>query len=73
MNGKKEDMEIMSSSISSENKSLGEHLINGDKVVCIKCHEGIYVPAFPEAKIKHDFYCNKCGDKVHLDANVIVE
>ena len=44
-----------------------------DKIKCENCEKGIFVPANPESKINHMFYCNHCGIKVHIDPNVNIE
>lgn len=44
-----------------------------DKIVCVACGKGIYVPFNPEYEVNYSFTCYKCGSHVHFEANVIVE
>lgn len=44
-----------------------------DGIICDVCKKGIYIPLNKESKINHSFTCNKCGARVHFEANVIVE
>lgn len=66
--GNKEDMEIMSSSLSLRTTSK-----ETDNIKCEKCEKGIFIPDYPESEINHSFHCNYCGIKVHLEADVVVE
>ncbi len=53
--------------------SLGERLLNGEKVVCEDCEKGYYLPLNPNAKTNHYYYCSECGKKIHFEENVVVE
>lgn len=63
----------MSNLTSSKKKRLTMTSKEEDCVVCESCGEGIYIPLNPNAEINHAFTCNKCGDRFHFEANVIVE
>lgn len=44
-----------------------------DNIQCENCGKGIYIPKNPESEINHSFYCNYCGVRINLDADVVVE
>lgn len=64
---------IMDNSISFDLHGLAPASKEEDQIQCNVCHEGIYVPFNPSYKINHGFICNKCGSRVHFEANVVVE
>lgn len=46
----------------------------GEKVSCIKCGKGIYVTTEGYLETSHCYWCDKCGDTIHITpGNVIVE
>ena len=53
--------------------SLSERLLSGEKVECLSCHKGQYLPLNPEFEMNHTYQCPECGDSVHIEANVTVE
>ena len=61
-------MEIMNNLILLETTSK-----ESDNIVCDVCGKGILVPNNPSFDINHSFHCNKCGERIHLEANVVVE
>lgn len=70
MNGKREDMVIMSSSI-----SLSDYprLLKGEKIKCPECNKGYFVRTHPNAEIDHEFRCNNCGAILRFEPNVEVK
>lgn len=47
---------------------------NGETVTCEKCGVGWYVTAEGYLKTANGYWCNRCGNAIHLTpANVIVE
>lgn len=52
----------------SDHNSLLSRLKGKEKVTCTKCGRGSY-----NAKGPYDFYCDKCGDHIHIVPNVTVE
>lgn len=63
----------MNNSISSDPRSLTPTSKEKDQIECVVCHKGIYIPFNPSYEINHLFTCNKCGSRVHFEANVVVE
>ena len=59
--------------ISNSLTSLSEKLIQGEKVTCLKCKQGIYVPQNKECKVNHYYRCDACGDTIILEPNVEIE
>jgi len=53
--------------------SLSDKLLNGEKVQCMKCKKGIYVPQNKEYTINHYYHCNMCNDTVILEPLVEIE
>lgn len=61
-------METLNNSI-----SLSERLNNEEEVKCVECKKGYYRPINPKYKINHCFVCDKCGSRVTLEPNVVVD
>lgn len=57
----------------SENKNITDKLLNGETVFCVKCHKGKYISKAKDISKSHDFYCDNCGDNIHLIPNITVE
>lgn len=66
-------MGIMTNSISLEKNELTTESKEADRVKCVECQEGIYIPLNPDAVFNYSFTCNKCGGHAHFDKSVIVE
>lgn len=62
----------MNNSILSDRNKLTMTSKEKDKIECTVCHKGIYVPLNPKSEINHAFTCNKCGSRVHIEANVVI-
>lgn len=45
-----------------------KELLEGEKVICPKCNNGYFIPAYSIEAIKECSYfkCNCCGEELHL-------
>lgn len=68
MNGK--EVDIMEASVSE----MIVQLRRGKQIQCQKCKKGIYVTNPKYIKTSNSFWCNKCGDLLHVTpGDVIVD
>lgn len=58
---------------SSNSTLLNMKTKRSDKVICVRCGKGIYIPFNESAEINHSFKCNNCGQQVHMDPVVVID
>lgn len=46
---------------------------NGEKIVCEKCGEGIYITDAKDISTSHCFYCNNCNSMINIDPCIDIE
>lgn len=51
--------------------ALIEKLRTGEKIKCLKCKKGIYVTKQEYLNTSHNFWCDKCGDLLHVISSKI--
>ena len=58
----------------SKNKmSTADRLYSGEKVKCVDCMAGVYVPVGGTYKDAHIFKCDKCGSAITFTPNIIIK
>lgn len=63
MIGKKADIKVEKGFNISD---LIERLRAGEEIKCLKCKKGIYVTKKEFISTSHSFWCDKCGDLLHV-------
>lgn len=52
---------------------LDEELIKNREAKCPRCKDGVIRPILPNQTNPTSFSCDKCGNKVNFERNVVVE
>ena len=53
--------------------STADRLYSGEKVKCVDCMAGVYVPVGGTYKDAHIFKCDKCGSAITFTPNIIIK
>lgn len=64
--GKKADIKVEKDFNISD---IIERLRTGEKIECFECKKGVYVTKQEYSKISHSFWCNKCGNLLHVTSS----
>lgn len=57
----------------NNSNSFENRLLDGETIKCKKCKDGVYKPVNPAYKKNHGYICDKCGDRIFFEENVIVD
>ena len=64
---------IMNNCIYNTEPSIVSRFLTGEKIPCLKCGKGVYMPTGSDLTKSHFFRCNNCDHFVHWDPVVEIK